>query len=272
MIIYGVVAEASIGGLFIGAIIPGLLMAVAMMVLVTRMAHKRDMPREPYPSLREVWHAFRGAFWALMAPFLLIGGMMSGIFTPTEAAAVAAFYALILGLFIYRDFDIRELPQIILNTVETTGVLLAIVMCAVLFGWAMSISQFPQAIGAQIVSWTSSPLVILLLVNALLLIVGCFMEAIAAMLILIPILVPVAMKVGIDPVQFGVIFVLNLMIGTVTPPVGMVLFVTAKVAEISFERVTRATMPFLIPLMAVLAAITLWPPLTTWLPGIAFGR
>jgi tripartite ATP-independent transporter DctM subunit len=272
MIIYGVVAEASIGGLFIGAIIPGLLMAVAMMVLVTRMAHKRNMPREPYPSLRDVWHAFRGAFWALMAPILLIGGMMSGIFTPTEAAAVAAFYALILGLFIYRDFNIRELPRIILNTVETTGVLLAIVMGAVLFGWAMSISQFPQAIGAQIVSWTSSPLVILLLVNVLLLIVGCFMEAIAAMLILIPILVPVAMKVGIDPIQFGVIFVLNLMIGTVTPPVGMVLFVTAKVAEISFERVTRATMPFLIPLLAVLAAITLWPPLTTWLPGIAFGR
>ena len=272
MIIYGVVAEASIGGLFIGAIIPGLLMAVAMMVLVWRMAHKRNMPRGDFPTGREVWESFCGAFWALMAPVLLIGGMMSGMFTPTEAAAVAAFYALILGLFVYRDFDIRELPGIILNTVETTGVLLAIVSCAVLFGWAMSISQFPQAIGAQIMGLSTNPLMILLFVNILLLIVGCFMEAIAAMLILIPILVPVAMKVGIDPVQFGVIFVLNLMIGTVTPPVGMVLFVTAKVAGISFERVTRATLPFLVPLLAVLAAITLWPPLTTWLPGLVFGR
>lgn len=272
MVIYGVVAEASIGGLFIGAIIPGLLMAVAMMILVWRMAHKRNLPQEKFPTGREVWVSFRRAFWALMAPVLLIGGMMSGIFTPTEAAAVAALYALILGLFVYRDFDLRELPQIILQTVETTGVVLAIVMAAVLFGWALSVSRFPQAVGAALVGWSHDPLAILLIVNILLLIVGCFMEAIGAMLILIPILVPVALQVGIDPVQFGVIFVLNLMIGTITPPVGIVLFVTAKVAEVPFEKVTRATAPYLVPLVGVLAAITLWPPLTTWLPNLVFGR
>lgn len=272
MIVYGVVAETSIGGLFIGAIVPGFLMAGAMMLLVWRMAVKRAMPREAFPSGREAWEAFKGAFWALMAPVLMIGGMLSGVFTPTEAAAVSAFYALVLGLFVFRDFKIRDLPKVILDTIETTGVVLAIVMCAVLFGWALSVSRFPQFIGTAITDWSTNPLVILLLINVLLLIVGCFMESIAALLILVPILVPVATKVGIDPIQFGVIFVLNLMIGTLTPPVGIVLFVVAKVANLPFERVTRATLPFLVPLIAVLAAITLWPPLTTWLPGLVFSR
>jgi tripartite ATP-independent transporter DctM subunit len=272
MIVYGVVAETSIGGLFIGAIIPGFLMAGALMLMVWRMAVKRDMPRETFPSGAEAWAAFKGAFWALMAPVVMVGGMLSGVFTPTEAAAVAAFYALVLGLFVYRDFTVRDLPKVILDTIETTGVVLAIVMCAILFGWALSVSRFPQFIGTAITDWSTNPLVILLLVNILLLIVGCFMESIAALLILVPILVPVAVKVGIDPIQFGVIFVLNLMIGTLTPPVGIVLFVVAKVAELPFERVTRATLPFLVPLVAVLAAITLWPPLTTWLPGLVFGR
>jgi tripartite ATP-independent transporter DctM subunit len=271
MVIYGVVAEASIGGLFVGAIVPGLLMAGAMMALVWRMAHARNLPRGDFPSFAEVWSGFRRAFFALMAPVVLIGGMMSGVFTPTEAAAVAAFYALILGLFVYRDLDWRDLPRIVLQTVETTGVVLAIVMAAVLFGWAMAVSRIPQTIGAALAGWSSDPLVILLIVNLLLLVVGCFMEAIGAMLVLIPILVPVAMQVGIDPIQFGVIFVLNLMIGTVTPPVGMVLFVVAKVSETPLERVTRATLPFLVPLLAVLGAITLWPPLTTWLPRLVFG-
>lgn len=272
MVVYGVVAETSIGGLFIGAVIPGLLMAGAMMLLVWRMAARRAMPREKFPGGREAWEAFRGAFWALMAPVLLIGGMLSGVFTPTEAAVVAAFYVLVLGLFVYREVSVRDLPRIILDTVETTGVVLAIVMCAVLFGWALSVSRFPQFIGALITDWSTNPLVILLLVNVLLLVVGCFMESIAALLILVPILVPVAMKVGIDPIQFGVIFVLNLMIGTLTPPVGIVLFVVSKVAELPLERVTRAAAPFLVPLVGVLAAITLWPPLTTWLPGLVFGR
>jgi tripartite ATP-independent transporter DctM subunit len=190
------------------------------------------------------------------------------VFTPTEAAAISVAYALVLGLFIYRDFSLRDLPKIILDTVETTGVVLALVMCAGLMAYCLSVSQVPQIAGNYLTGLTTNPLVYLLIVNVILLVVGCFMEAIAAMLILIPILVPTAMKLGIDPVQFGLIFVLNLMIGTITPPVGVVLYVTAKVAGISFERVTRATLPFLVPLLVVLAAITLWPPLTTWLPKL----
>ena len=272
MIIYGVAAETSIGALFIAGIIPGILMGGALAGLTYRFARAANLPRLPFPGVDEVWLAFRSALWALMTPVILFGGMMSGIFTATEAAAVAAVYALILGLVIYRDFDVRDLPALILETVETSGVVMALVMAAQLFGYCLSVSRMPQAFGAALSEITSDPLVYLLIVNALLLLVGCFMEAIAAMLILIPILVPPAMKLGIDPIQFGLIFVLNLMIGTLTPPVGVVLFVMSRIAQLPFAVVARATAPFLVPLIAVLVAITLWPPLTTWLPGRLIAR
>ena len=216
--------------------------------------------------------ALRRAFWALMTPVILFGGMMSGIFTPTEAAGVATVYALILGLFVYRDFDLRTLPKLIVDTVETTGVVLSLVMTAAALGWCLSLSRIPQTVGPMLTESIGNPLLYLLVVNLLLLFVGCFMEALAAMLILIPILVPVAVQLGIDPLHFGLVFVLNLMIGTITPPVGIVLFVTAKVANIPFDAMARAIVPWIMPLLAVLVAITLWPPLTTWLPGVVMGR
>jgi len=197
---------------------------------------------------------------------------VSGVFTPTEAAVVAAFYALILGLFIYKEFQLRQLPRLILMTMETNGVVLALVMTAVLFGWNLSVADVPQTLGRALLYVSSNPIVVLLIINLFLLAVGCFMEAIAAMMILIPILLPVAIKLQIDPVQFGLIIVLNLMIGTITPPVGIVLFVTANVAKISFERVTKATIPFLIPLLIVLLLVTLVPGITTWLPTLIMGR
>jgi tripartite ATP-independent transporter DctM subunit len=266
MIIYGVAAETSIGDLFLGGVVPGLLMAAALMVMVRAIAIRKNLPRVPFPSARDVGSAFRGAFWALMCPVVLFGGMFSGLFTATESAAVAALYALVVGLG-YRDFRLRDLPRLLVDTVETTGVMMALVMSAALLGYALSISRLPQEFGAWLTATIDSKLLYLLLVNVILLVVGCFMEAIAAMLILVPILVPPAMALGIDPVQFGVVVVLNLMIGTITPPVGIVLFVTARVAELPFERVCRATLPFLWPLLAVLAAITLVPALTTALPA-----
>ena len=272
MIVYGVTAETSIGALFLAGVIPGLLMAGALMVMVRAVAIRLDLPRHPFPGLADLWRAFRRAFWALLLPVILFAGLFGGVFTPTEAAAISVAYALVLGLFIYREFRWADLPKIVLATVETTGVVMALVMAASLLAYCLALSQVPQAAGAFLTALAASPLVFLLVVNVILLVVGCFMEGLAAMLILIPILVPAAVKLGIDPVHFGLMFVLNLMIGTITPPVGIVLYVTAKVADISFERVTRATLPFLVPLLAVLAAVSLWPPLSTWLPNLLLGR
>jgi tripartite ATP-independent transporter DctM subunit len=207
-----------------------------------------------------------------MTPVILLGGLLGGFFTPTEAAGVATVYALIVGLVVYREFDLRRLPDILAETVETTGVVLALVMTAAALAWCLSISQLPQTLGPMIVDVVGNPLLFLLAVNILLLLVGCFMEALAAMLILIPILTPAAAAFGIDPVQFGLIFVLNLMIGTITPPVGVVLFVTSRIAGISFESMSRAILPWLVPLLSVLLAITLWPPLTTFLPNLFINR
>lgn len=271
MVIYGVSADVSIGRLFLAGVVPGFLMALALMLMVTELARRKNMPRHPFEGLYAIWTAYKRAHWALMTPVILFGGMIGGIFTPTEAAGVATVYALILGLFVYRDFDLKELPRLISETVETTGVVLALVMAAGALGWCLSLSRVPQTVGPWLVALAGSPLMFLLIVNGILLFVGCFMEAIAAMLILIPILAPAAVQFGIDPVQFGLIFVLNLMIGTITPPVGVVLFITAKIAEVRFETMSWAILPWLIPLIAVLAAITLWPPLTLWLPKLVMG-
>jgi tripartite ATP-independent transporter DctM subunit len=272
MVIYGVSADVSIGALFLAGVVPGLLMACSLMVMVAAVARRRNLPRHAFPNLRSVWTAFRRASWALMTPVVLFGGMIGGIFTPTEAAAVAAVYALFLGLVVYRDFDLRDLPAIITDTVETTGVVLALVTTAGALGWCLSLSRIPQTVGPILVSAVGDPLLFLLLVNMVLLFVGCFMEALAAMLILIPILTPAAMQLGIDPVQFGLIFVLNLMIGTITPPVGVVLFVTSRIANISFESMSRAILPWLLPLIAVLLATTFFPVLTTGLPNWLMAR
>lgn len=272
MVIYGVSADVSIGGLFLAGVVPGLLMAGALMAMVTVVARRRGLPRHPFPGLRDLWIAYRRAHWALMTPVILFGGMIAGIFTPTEAAGVATVYALAIGLFVYRDFDLRKLPRLVVDTVETTGIVLALVMAASAMGWCLSLSRIPQTAGPAIVELVGNPMVFLVVVNLLLLVIGCFMEALAAMLILIPILTPAAGQFGIDPIQFGLIFVLNLMIGTITPPVGVVLFVTSKVAGISFAAMSRAIVPWLAPLLAVLVAITLWPPLTTWLPKLVMGK
>lgn len=272
MVIYAVLSDTSVGGLFIGGVIPGALMGISLMAMVYFYSRKRKYPKTRFPSGRILWNAFKESFWALLAPAILFFGITSGVFTPTEAAVVAAFYAIILGLFIYKEFKLKDLPRMIIMTMESNGVVLALVMTAVLFGWNLSVAGVPQALGSMLSSISHNPVVILLIVNVFLLFVGCFMEAIAAMMILVPILLPVAQSIGIDSIQFGIIVVLNLMIGTITPPVGVVLFVTSNVAKISFERVLKATVPFLVPLLIVLMLITYIPQVTTFLPALLMGK
>jgi len=270
MVIYGVMANASIGQLFAAGLIPGLVMAATMMGMVTWYAHVRGYHRDATFRLTILWFTFKRAFLPLMTPVLLIGGMTTGIFTPTEAAIAATFYALMLGLFVYRTLTLRSLVRVSMETAETTAIILLIVAGASIFGWLITTTRVTDDVADLVLSVTSEPWAVLLMVNIFLLIVGCFMETIAAITILVPVLLPLMEKIGVDPVHFGLIMVLNLMIGLLTPPVGMVLYILARVANISFERTTRACAPFLIPLLASLMIVTYWPGMVLFLPTLFY--
>ena len=270
MVIYGVIANTSVGSLFLAGIVPGFLTAGVLMIQCYFWARKRNMPRHPRASLRELWAAFRRASLALVTPLIIMGGIFGGIFTPTEAAAVAAIYSLALGLFIYREMSWRDLPRIFKESVSTSAVVGLIVAGASLFGWVLAREQVPQKVAALFLNISQDPLVILLIINCLLLFLGCIMEGLAIMILLVPVLLPVTQAVGIDPVHFGVIVVMNLMIGILTPPFGVALFVVAKVGNIPFHVLARAILPFLGPLIIVQVIVTYWPSLILFLPRLFF--
>lgn len=266
MVIFGVMANTSIGQLFAAGFLPGLLMAALMMLYVTWYARRHGIGRDQVFRMKTLGTTFVRGLPALMTPAIIIGGMAFGWFTPTEAAIAACAWALLLGTIMYRSLSLKHFYKVTMDTIETTAAVLIIVGAASLFGWVLTVTQVTEQVTAALLSISSDPLVLLLIINVILLIVGCFMETIAAISILVPVLMPVVLKAGIDPVQFGVIMVLNLMIGLLTPPVGMVLFVLARVARIPFDRTVRAVMPFLIPLLAVLVLITIFPQITLIVP------
>ncbi len=270
MVILAVTVGASVGRCFVGGIIPGVLMAIAMCTLVAIYAHKRHYPRNPKPTLRVVWVAFKEAFLALMAPVILFAAIYTGIVTTTEAAIVAALYSLIIGLVSYRDLKLKDIPKIMLSTCETTGVVLSIVMTANIFGYVLTVAQIPQTI-TMVLTSIQNKFLFLIVINLFLLFVGCFMEGTAAILILGPILIPAMQAMGVSETQACLIMILNLMIGVVTPPVGVVLYVTSNVAKVSANRVIKATMPFLIPLFIVLMIVTFVPAATNFLPNLVYG-
>lgn len=270
MVIYGVVASASIGQLFAAGFIPGLLMAVALMVMVAWYARKRNYPRDARFSLSALGTSFLDAFLSLLTPVIIVGGILAGVFTPTEAAIAASAYALVLGAVVYRTLSWRRILRVTMDTVETTAIVLFIVAGASIFAWLLTSNRVTEQFASIILTFTDNPVLILLLINAILVIVGCFMETIAAITILTPVLLPIVMKIGIDPVHFGVIMVLNLMIGLLTPPVGMVLYVLSRVSKVPFERCVAATAPFLIPLVAVLMLVTFVPAVSMWLPTLIY--
>jgi tripartite ATP-independent transporter DctM subunit len=271
MVIFALVAEVSVGRLFLGGVIPGLLMTVALMIMVAWYAHHHQVPRYPFPGFRELFQGFTHAILPILTPIILLGGIWSGQFTPTEAAAVAVAYALLLGVAVYREIGLRDLGQIFIATAKETAAIGIIICAANFFGWLLLRTGLTNQVATGITHLTSDPLVLLILINLFLLLIGCFMETVVAILIVTPMLMPVIVKVGIDPVHFGVVMVLNLMIGLLTPPFGVVLFVMTGISDLPFERIVRATAPFLIPLLAVLALITVLPSLVTWLPTLVMG-
>lgn len=268
MVIFGVMANVSIGQLFAAGFLPGLLMAACMMLYVAWYARRHKIGRDQVFRWAVLGRTFIGAIPALLTPAIIIGGMSSGAFTPTEAAIAACAWALLLGTLLYKSLNWKQFYRISMETIETTATVLIIVGAASLFGWVLTTTRVTETVSAALLSITTDPLLLLLIINVLLLIVGCFMETIAAISILVPVLMPAVLKVGIDPVQFGVIMVLNLMIGLLTPPVGMVLFVLSRVARLSFDRTVMAVLPFLIPLLMVLVLISVFPQITLYLPTL----
>lgn len=270
MVIYGVVASASIGQLFAAGFVPGMMMAGALMIMVAWYARRRNYPRDARFAWAGLGRAFLRAFLSLMTPAIIVGGILFGVFTPTEAAIAASVYALILGVVVYRTLTWRRLVRVSFDTIETTSIILLIVAGASIFAWILTSNRVTEHFATLILLVTENPYLIMIMINLILIVVGCFMETIAAITILVPVLLPVVVKTGIDPVHFGVVMVLNLMIGLLTPPVGMVLYVLSRVSGVPFERCVAATAPFLIPLVTVLVLVTFVPALSMWLPTLIY--
>ncbi len=265
-VVYGVAAGVSVGALFVAGILPGLLMSLTLAVMVYVYAKKRNYPRADSTSLREVGLLGLKVFPALMTPAIILGGILSGIFTPTEAAGVAALYAIVISFFLYRSLTVETISRVLVGTAKTTASIMFIVGAAALFGWTLAREQAPQALANALLSFTDSTILFLLLVNIVLLLIGMVLEPTAALLIMVPVLLPVAQTFEVDPLHLGIVMILNLTIGLLTPPVGLVLYVLNSVTGVPFNRVVQGTVPFLIPLGVALLLITYVPSISLFLP------
>lgn len=267
MVVYAAATEQSVGKLFMAGVIPGLLLGLVLMVAIYIVARIKKLPALPRASFREWLRAAREAFWGLLLMVIILGGIYTGMFTPTEAAAVAAVYAAFVALFVYKDLKIRECPKVLLESGKLTIMLMFIIANAMLFAHVLTTEQIPQTITAWVVELGLQPWQFLLVVNIVLLVAGAFMEPSAIILILAPILFPIAMQLGIDPIHLGIIMVVNMEIGLITPPVGLNLFVTSAVTGMSLTEVIRAAMPWLMLLLGFLVIITYVPAITLALPN-----
>ncbi|RPI03360.1 MAG: TRAP transporter large permease, partial [Zetaproteobacteria bacterium] len=270
-VVYASVAQESVGRLFAAGFLPGLVMGLSLMVLIYLQGRKLGLPVEKRASAKAILVSFVTTFWSLVTPGIILGGIFLGVFTPTEAAAVACVYSIVLGFFIYREMSLRAFYRALIGALETTVQVMFIVAAATLFAWILAKEKVPVLVANFMLTQFENYYVILLIINCVLLLVGCFMETVAAINILVPVFLPLIDKLGIDPVHFGIIVILNLTIGLLTPPFGTVLFVLSSVAKVPVEDVARHTAVYLIPLFVVLAVLTLYPPLTLTIPNLLFG-
>lgn len=268
MIIAGTLAGLSVGKLFLAGAVPGLLLGFSLMGVSYYISVKRNHPKGERNSLGFIWKSFTGAFWAIMMTVLILYGILGGVFTPTEASIIAVIYAIFVGKYIYKELKFKDIPKIIVESMRMTASIMILVGLANLFAWIMASEQIPQMIANGILSISTNKYVVILLINILLLFVGSFMETIAALVILFPILLPVATGVGMDPVQFGVMAVLNLVIGLTTPPVGVCLFVGASIGKISLLKAAKAVLPFLAVSLIVLGLVSYVPAISLFLPNL----
>lgn len=268
MILYALVSDASIGYLFLGGVVPGLLMAFSQMVIVALGARRENFPVEKPTPLRELPRITWQALPTLMMPVVLLGGIYSGVTTPTEAAAVAAAYALLVSMLLYRSVSLRDLYRSILASARTSASVGMLIAGALVFNYVVTVENIPHSIRLLLEGWELSPLAFLVLVNILLLLLGCLLEGTTILLIVIPVLIPTAKALGIDLVHFGIVVVVNIMLGLITPPYGLLLFVMTRIANVSIRAIVRDVLPFLFAMVVALAVITVSPDLVLWLPRL----
>jgi tripartite ATP-independent transporter DctM subunit len=271
LVIYAILANVSVGACLIGGIVPGVLIGITLMIMVAYTARVQNFPQGAPFDWVELKESFKDSFLALITPLILIGGIISGYFTATEASAVAVLYAMILALFIFKEVSPQELWEMVKQTMVDSAAVTFLVATANAYGYLAVRTRLPIILAEQMTAISENPLVLLMIINVFLLIVGLFMETIAALTILVPILAPLINMVGIDPVHFGVVMVFNLMIGLLTPPFGSVLFVLSKSIDLSLERIIKGVVPFYFPLLLALLLMTFFPGLVTWLPSLFFG-
>lgn len=267
-VVYGSMAGVSIVKLFIAGFVPGVLMGLAMMIAVFFIARKRGYPIDPWPSLRHLWTTFKGSALALLMPIIIIGGILGGLFTPTEAAVVASLYAFLVGGLVYGEFGLKDVPAIIWESVKQSVRVLFIISVAGFFSWVMIHQNIPERVIATLTAITDTPWIILLILIFILLLLGCFMEGIAVLVITIPVFIPLIERFGIDPVQFGVIMILCSMIGLLTPPVGMSLYAVATISGVTVGRLSLEILPYLAGILIVTLAIAFIPEVSLWLPNL----
>ena len=267
-VVYGSITGVSIIKLFMAGFVPGILMGLALMIAVYFVAKKRHYPKDPWPSLKVLWVTFRESFLALMMPIIIIGGILGGFFTPTEAAVVASLYAFVIGGLWYKEFGLKDIPDIIWESVRQSVRVLFIIAVAGFFGWLMVHQSIPQHVITGLTAVTSNKWVLLMIIVAVLIVLGCFLEGIAVLVITIPVFMPLIERFEIDPIQFGVIMVLCSMIGLLTPPVGMSLYAVATISGVSIGRLTRELAPYLLGIFLVTLMITYIPEISLWLPNL----
>jgi tripartite ATP-independent transporter DctM subunit len=272
LIIYGTVTGVSVIQLLLGGILPALLCVAMLMLMTGWLATRRNYPRASrWPSRAQLWRDFKPAFPAIMAPLILIAGMLMGFFTPTEIAAVTVLYALLISSLFYRELSWAGVVSAAFETIRASAGILLIVAVAALFGWILSVEQVPQKLTGLMLSISKDPYVLLLIVNLLLLVVGMFLDSTTSILVIAPIIAKPLVAAGVDPVHLGMVVVFNLMVGLLTPPMGLALFLVADIAKVTMKQVLREMLPYYVPLIATLLLITYVPALTTWIPRLAVG-